>query len=98
MAGFLDFMRKQGVIGLAIGFIVGGAAKEVVGSLVADIINPLIGLIFGGKQDLSAYKIMIGEASINVGNFVSIIINFVIVSFVVYYVFRRLNLEALDKK
>ena len=98
MAGFIEFLRKQGVVGLAIGFIVGGAAKEVVNSLVNDILNPIIGLLFGGQQDLSAYKIRIGEASINVGSFVNTLISLIIISFVVYFVFKRLNLEALDKK
>ena len=98
MAGFVEFLRKQGVVGLAIGFIIGGAAKEVVNSLVNDILNPIIGLFFGGQQDLSAYKILIGDASINVGSFVSMLINLVIIAGVVYFIFKRLNLEALDKK
>ena len=98
MAGFIEFLRKQGVAGLAIGFIIGGAAKEVVNSLVTDILNPVIGLFFGGQQDLSAYKILIGDASINVGNFVNMLINLIIIAGVVYFIFTRLNLEGLDKK
>ena len=50
--GFLVFVREQGVVGLAIGLVLGVAAKSVVDSLVANIFNPVIGLI-GNGGDLS---------------------------------------------
>jgi len=46
MAQFVDFIRKQGVAGLAIGFILGGAVSKVVTALIEDIINPLVGLFW----------------------------------------------------
>ena len=52
MKGFIDFIREQGVIGLAIGFILGGAVSKVVTSLVNDIISPVIGLGAGRAGQL----------------------------------------------
>jgi large conductance mechanosensitive channel len=43
MKGFLNFIREQGVVGLAVGFILGGSVSKVVTSLVTDIINPVLG-------------------------------------------------------
>lgn len=98
MAGFVEFMRKQGVIGLAVGFILGGAVSKVVSSLVADIINPLIGLLLGGQRNLSAYSITVGAASINVGSFLSVVIDFAVIAAVVYFIFKGLKLDRLDLK
>ena len=94
MNDFIQFVREQGVIGLAIGFILGGAVSGVVSSLVEDIINPIIGAIFGSSAGLSA--MMIGPVAL--GNFISVLIDFVIVAAVVFFIFRRLNLEKLDAK
>lgn len=44
MRGFINFIREQGIIGLAVGFLLGGSASRVVTSLVNDVINPLVGL------------------------------------------------------
>ena len=44
MHGFMDFIRTQGVVGLAVGFILGGAVSKVVAALVTDVINPLSAL------------------------------------------------------
>lgn len=98
MAGFIEFIRKQGVVGLAIGFILGGAVSKVVGSLVQDIINPVLGLVLGKMGDLSNYSLKIGAAEIMWGNFVSVLIDFLVIAFVVYFVFKRLGIEKLDKK
>ena len=92
--GFVKFIREQGVIGLAIGFILGGAVSGVVSSLVNDIINPIIALAFSGIENLSGW--MIGPVAL--GNFLSVLINFVIVAAVVYYIFKGLRLDTLDKK
>ncbi len=98
MAGFIEFIRKQGVVGLAVGFILGGAVSKVVASLVEDIINPIIGLVLGRAGDLSTAYIAIGSAKIMWGNFASVLIDFMIISAVVYYVFKMLGAEKLDKK
>jgi hypothetical protein len=48
LQGFVDFVREQGVVGLAIGLILGFASKTVVDSLVNNIFNPIVGLLTGG--------------------------------------------------
>lgn len=98
MTGFMDFIRKQGVVGLAIGFILGGAVSKVVASLVQDIINPLLGLVLGKMGDLSKAYLEIGTAKVMWGNFVSVLIDFMVIAFVVYYVFKKLGIDKLDKK
>jgi large conductance mechanosensitive channel len=97
MKGFIDFIRQRGVVGLAIGFILGGAISKTVASLVEDIINPLIGLALG-KINLVDKAFNLGNASIQYGSFISAIINFIIIAAVVYFGFKMLRLEKLDKK
>lgn len=96
-SGFFDFIREQGVVGLAVGFILGGSIRSVVDSIVVDIINPLLGLLLG-KVDFSQAVWQIGSAKIVWGNFVTALINFTIVSAVVYFGVKGLGLEKLDKK
>jgi len=50
MKGFIEFVRDQGVVGLAVGFILGGAISKVVTSLVENIINPVGGCNGGGRE------------------------------------------------
>ena len=98
MQGFIDFIRKQGVIGLAVGFILGGAVSKVVSALVADIINPILGIALGKVSSLSAASFNIGSAKILWGDFVGILIDFLVIAFVVYFGFKALRLDKLDKK
>ncbi|MBC7247659.1 MAG: MscL family protein [Actinobacteria bacterium] len=95
MKGFIDFIRKQGVVGLAIGFIVGGAAKVVVDALVSDLINPIIGALVG-KGSLDTLTFKIGDAVFSYGHFIGIVITFIIILAVVYLIFKVLRLERLD--
>lgn len=95
MKGFIEFIRKQGVIGLAIGFIVGAATGVVVSALVNDLITPVIAMILG-KQDLNALTFTINNAVFSYGHFISVLINFVIILAVVYLIFKVLGLEKLD--
>jgi large conductance mechanosensitive channel len=97
MRGFLEFIREKGVVGLAIGFILGGAVAKMVTALVTDLLNPLIGLIIGGLNLKSAY-IVAGTAKLMWGDFVSVLIDFLIVAFVVYFGVKLLKVERLDKK
>jgi len=94
MSGFITFIREQGVIGLAVGFILGGAVSKVVASLVADVINPVIGLIFGSSEGLSS--MMVGVVSL--GSFVAALVDFIVIAAVVYFVFKGLKLDKLDIK
>jgi len=98
MQEFLDFIRKQGVVGLAIGFILGGSVAKVVSSLVEDIINPLLSLLLGKVGDFSEATIAIGSAEVRWGHFATIVLDFVIVALVVYTVTKKLKLDRLDKK
>jgi len=92
VTGFLEFVRKQGVVGLAIGFILGGAISKLVASFVNDIIQPIIGMIFGSKTGLTGLHFH----SINYGNFLSVMIDFLIVAAVVYWGFKMLRLDKID--
>ena len=99
MKGFIEFIRTQGVVGLAIGFILGSEASRVVGSLVYDIINPLLGLFLGVGGGLTTASIQIGSAQVMWGDFVSVLINFLVVVLVVYIVVKKLKLEKhIEKK
>lgn len=91
---FIIFVREQGVVSLAIAFILGGAINKVVTSLVQDVIQPFIGLIFGSTQGLKAWHL----GPILLGNFAANVIDFLIISWVVYLIFKKLKLESLDKK
>jgi large conductance mechanosensitive channel len=97
MQGFIEFIRKQGVIGLAVGFILGGAVSKLVSALVGDIINPLLGIILG-KINLASAAITVGSAKIMWGDFVGVLIDFLVIALVVYFGVKLLKLDKLDKK
>ncbi|OGD53141.1 hypothetical protein A3J78_01035 [Candidatus Beckwithbacteria bacterium RBG_13_35_6] len=98
MKGFMDFIREQGVIGLAVGFILGGAVSKVVASLVKDIINPLLGVVFGATGNLDKAVLKLGSVEIMWGSFISVLIDFLVIALVVYYGVKGLGLDKLDKK
>lgn len=91
---FKEFIARGNVMAMAVGIIIGGAFTLIVKSLVDDIINPFISLFTGGIN-FSALKIVIGEgpsaATLNYGNFVMSIINFLIIAFVVFMMVRGMN-------
>jgi len=91
--GFVDFIREQGVVGLAIGFILGGAVSSVVKSFVDDIIEPILGIFIGSSEGLQ--KLAIGP--VTYGNFLIALVDFLIISAVVYFGFRKLGVAKLDK-
>ena len=97
MKGFLEFVREQGVVGLAIGFVLGGSVSKVVSALVEDIINPILGIFLGAVGGLNAAVLRVGPAEIKYGHFISVIIDFAVIALVVYYVFKGLE-SRLDKK
>lgn len=98
MRGFLDFIQERGVVGLAVGFILGGAVAKLVTSLVNDIINPVVGIFLGRVGQLKAAYFAIGSSKILWGDFVSSLIDFTIIAFVVYFGVKILRLEQIDKK
>ena len=97
MHGFIAFIREQGVVGLAVGFILGGAVSKIVASLVDNLVNPIVGLALG-KVDLADKAITLGSASLRYGKFISTLVDFVIIAAVVYFGVKMLGLAKLDKK
>ncbi len=98
MKGFVEFIRKQGVVGLAVGFILGGSVAKLVTSLVSDIINPIFGLILGSTGGLKEAYLQIGSGKIMWGSFVATLIDFTVIAAVVYFGVKSLGLDKLDKK
>lgn len=98
MKGFVNFIREQGVVGLAVGFILGGAVSKVVASLVEDIINPLLGVILGAAGNLSEAYISIGNVKLMWGSLVNTLVDFLVIALVVYFGVKLLKLDKLDRK
>jgi len=101
---FKIFISKGNVMDLAVGIIIGAAFTAIVNSLVGDLINPVIGLILGGVNfsdmfiDLSgtnpatmAAAKEAGAAVFAYGAFITAIINFVIIAFVVFMLIKVMN-------
>ena len=98
MKGFMEFVREQGVMGLAVGFILGGAVSKVVASLVSDIINPVLGVGMAKVGGLKGAYFMVGEAKIMWGSFAATAVDFLVIAAVVYFGVKGLGLDKLDKK
>lgn len=98
MKGFIDFVRKQGVVGLAVGFILGGGVSKIVASLVNDIINPILGMGLGAVEGLKGAYIQIGSSRLMWGSFISTMIDFIIIALVVYGMVMLLGLNKEEKK
>jgi large conductance mechanosensitive channel len=97
MRNFINFLRERGISGFAVGFILGKATSDLIGSFVNDIINPVLGIVTGNFKDLSKMSYTIGSATVNYGNFLVLLINFVILALTVYVIFKVLRLERLDR-
>lgn len=97
MKGFINFIRSQGVVGLAVGFILGGSITKLVTALVNDIVNPFVGLLVSRVGDLKANYFTIGNAKIMWGDFVSSFIDFIIIALIVYFGVKVLGIDKLDK-
>jgi len=103
LGGFINFIREQGVIGLAIGLAIGASAGAAVKSIVDNFINPIVGFIVGGK-DLSNQVWHTGlrnggiELTFGWGAILSALITLFATAFVVYYLVRASKLDRLDKK
>ncbi len=96
--GFISFIREQGVMGLAVGFLLGGAVSKVVTSLVTDIINPILGIFLGSTENLSAAALSVGPIEIRFGSFLTVLIDFIVIALVVYFGVKGLKLDQIDKK
>lgn len=91
---FKTFALKGNMIDLAVGMIIGSAFTGIVGSLVNDIFMPLLS-IFTGKINFDNLMIVLGSgenaATINYGTFLTQVVNFLVVSFVIFLLVRQLN-------
>ena len=96
---FKEFAMRGSVVDLAVGVVIGGAFGKIVTSLVDDVIMPPIGFITGGV-DFSNLKYVLTEANeaagvtevaVKYGNFINVIIQFLIVAFCIFIVVKGLN-------
>lgn len=95
---FKTFAIKGNAMSMAVGVIIGGAFQSIVTSLTANFINPLIALITGGvKKDENGNPIIIGGSfsingvEFNYGAFLSAVINFLIMAFVLFLLIKGMN-------
>ncbi len=84
------FIMRGSVMDLAVGVIIGGAFGKIVGSLVSDILMPLIGLIIGGI-DFSGLAFTLGSAKVTYGNFINNVIDFLIIALVIFLMIKGIN-------
>lgn len=98
MKGFLQFIREQGVVGLAVGFILGGAVSKLVTALVTDIVSPVLALGMSNVKNLKEAYLQVGAAKIMWGDFLNVSIDFLVIACVVYFGVKLLKLDKIDKK
>ncbi|MCU0827685.1 MAG: large conductance mechanosensitive channel protein MscL [Tabrizicola sp.] len=93
---FKAFISKGNVLDLAVGIIIGAAFTAIVTSLVDDLVQPLIGMIIGGI-DFSSLGFSIGDARFAIGNFITAVIKFLIIAWVVFLLVKAVN-KMMPKK
>ena len=94
---FKEFALRGNVLDLAVGVIIGGAFQKLVTSLTTNVISPIIGCF--SKVDFSAWKLTIGNLNLTYGAFITDIINFIIMAFVVFLIVKFMNkLSNIGKK
>ena len=86
---FETFIMRGNVIDMAVGVIVGAAFQAIVSSLVNDVISPLLGLV--ANMDLSYLVLTINGVDIRYGAFITSVINFVIMAFVIFLLVKLIN-------
>ena len=91
LAEFKEFAMKGNVLDMAVGVIIGAAFKAIVDSLVADVISPVIGLLFRNNFENLAVAIPNTEVVIAYGKFITAVINFIIMAFVIFCIIKALN-------
>ena len=100
--GFIDFIREQGIIGLAVGLAIGTVASGTVKSLVDGFINPIVQFIIGSREGLEKAQWNVElwgrHADFAWGAFVSSAITLLATALVIYLIIHGLKLDRLDKK
>lgn len=91
MQEFKEFAMRGNMVDLAVGIVVGGAFSGLVKSFVDDVMMPPLGALIGGV-DFSAFTIPLsGTATIRIGAFINVLINFIILAFAVFMVIKAMN-------
>ena len=85
---FMDFIKKQNVIAIALGLITGFAAKTLIDALVADIISPLYQPYIGLDTNAS---VTIGLSVFKIGDFLNALISFIVILFVVFIIAKKMG-------
>lgn len=91
---FKQFAIGGNLIDMAVGVIVGGAFNAIVGSLVADVFTPLIGMIFGSEIDFSQLKI----GQIAIGNFINAVVSFLLTALCLFSLIKAINKAKASMK
>ena len=96
---FKEFISRGNVMDMAVGIIIGGAFTNIVSSLVKDIINPILG-VFGGMNFDQYHIKLLGQVTLNYGNFLTAVFNFLIMALVIFMIIKAMNTasEKLIKK
>ena len=93
--GFKAFIAKGNVLDLAVGVIIGGAFQSIVKSLTDNLISPILGCF--SEIDFSAYTLKVGKLNLKYGAFLTDVINFIIMAFIVFLIIKAVN-KLLVKK
>lgn len=90
MKEFKEFAMKGNVMDLAIGVIIGGAFGKIVGSLVDNILMPIVGILMQGVN-FATLSVKIGDAEVKYGLFIGAIIDFIIIALVMFMIIKAMN-------
>ena len=94
---FKNFALRGNVLDLSVAVIIGGAFQAIVSSLTNDIISPIIGI--AGSMDFSQYAFSINGSEIRYGAFITSIVNFLIMAFIIFLMIKGINkLTNFNKK
>ena len=80
---FRDFVLRGNVLDLAVGIVIGAAFTAIINSLVADILTPLIGILF--SADFSTLAVTINDSTVTYGNFLNALISFLLVAAALFF-------------
>jgi large-conductance mechanosensitive channel len=97
--GFVNFLRENGITGLAVGFVVGTQVQGLVKQLIASFIDPLSVLLFGKALSSRTFTLHFDHKSADFGwgAFVYMLIDFLFVLIVIYAIIKFFKLDKLDK-
>lgn len=93
MKEFKEFLAQGNALNLAIGVIIGGAFSAIVTALIDNIVNPIIACFGGTNIDGFAFEIIANNEAtkVDIGSFISAILNFIIIAFVVFCIMKSAN-------